>query len=249
MVLAFAAAGCGDSGPRGLDPVAAAADRTLDKQTGRFTTQLGGTGMLGDLWVVPRGSGWFSVPDEAVGATFSCCPGPTDITTVLEYRMMYPVAYAGYENGSFMHPSVSKWMKVDLKRKLEKQLSSLEPEFQAVISRSPIDSLALLRGSRHAKKLGAETVDGMRTTHYGVTVDAEQAFAKATPNERRALQLARLQGRDAVPRQIDVWVGSDGLVRLVRQKLRNGVVFTTFSQLGRRVEIKPPPAAEVVDAS
>ena len=52
-----------------------------------------------------------------------------------------------------------------------------------------------------------------------------------------------------MPRQIDVWVGSDGLVRLVRQKLGNGVVFTTFSQLGRRVEIRPPPAAEVVDAS
>ncbi len=74
------------------------------------------------------------------------------------------------------------------------------------------------------------------------------AFAKATPNERRALQLARLEGGHAVPRQIDVWVGS-GLVRLFRQKLRNGVVFTTFSRLGRRVEIKPPPAAEVVDAS
>ena len=61
------------------------------------------------------------------------------------------------------------------------------------------------------------------------------AFAKATPNERRALQLARLEGGNAVPRQIDVWVGS-GLVRLVRQKLRNGVVFTTFSaarQAGR----------------
>jgi len=244
VTLAFAGAGCGDSDPRALDPVASAADRTLDKQTGRFVTRIAGP----YAWIVPGGSGSFSVPDEAMAVKMSCCPDAGDAPTVLDYRMLYPVAYAGYEgfeDGVF-EPSVSSWTKVDLELTLEKQLSSLEPAFQAVISHSPVDGLALLRGSKDAKKIGAETVDGMRTTHYGVTVDADEAFARATSKEQRALQLTKLQDRNAVPREIDVWVSRDGLVHLIRQKLANGLLLrTTFSQLGSKVEVKAPPAADI----
>jgi hypothetical protein len=246
VLLAFAAAGCGGSDPRGVDPVASAADRTLDKQTGRFEAILGEPS-LG--WMVPSGSGSFSVPDEAMDLTMSCCPGPTDAMTVLKFRMLYPVGYAGYEQiESFLHPTVRRWVEVDLQRTLEKQLSTLEQAFQVGITHSPVGGLALLRGSKHAKKLGAEMIDGVRTTHYRVSVDLEEAFAKATPKERTALSLARRQDGKAAPARIDVWVGDDGLVGRMRREFAHGTMTTTFSHLGASVHVEAPPAYKTVGA-
>jgi hypothetical protein len=246
VLLAFAAAGCGGSDPSGLDPVASAADRTLDKQTGRFQRILGGR----VAWMVPVDSGSFSVRDEAMAVTMSCCPGPGDAPTVLEFLMLYPVGYAGYEQlDPFVHPTVKRWLKVDLQRTLTKQLASLEPEFRVGITHSPVEALALLRGSKHAKKLGAETINGVRTAHYRVTVDVQEAFAKANPKERTVLRLARLQDGNAAPGHIDVWVGDDGLVRRMRQKLGvDQTMTTTLSHLGVRVHIEAPPPDETVDA-
>jgi hypothetical protein len=164
--------------------------------------------------------------------------------------MLYPVGYAGYEQlESFAHPTVRRWVQVDLQRTLEKQLSTLEPAFQVGITHSPVGGLALLRGSKHAKKLGAQTIDGVRTTHYRVSVDVEEAFAKATPEERTALRLARLQDGNAALGQIDVWVGDDGLVRWMRQELgEDGIVTTSLSHLGARVHVEAPPVDKTVDA-
>ena len=114
VLLAFAAAGCGGNDPRGLDPVASAADRTLDRQTGRFVTRFDDPS---NAWLVPGARGSFSVRDEAMAMTMFCCPGFTDAPTVLEFRMLYPVGYAGYEqqlDSLALHPTVRRWRKIDL---------------------------------------------------------------------------------------------------------------------------------------
>lgn len=249
LLVVFAAAGCGGSDPSGHDPITSAVDRTLDKQTGRFETIFDEPSAV---WIVPRALGSFNVRDEAMAVTMICCPGPSDAPSVLEFRMLYPVGYAGYEQvDPLAHPTatVPRWLKVDLQRKLTKQLASLEPVFRVGIAHSPIEGLALLRSSKHAKKLGAETIDGVRTTHYRVTVDVQEALAKANAKERTALRLARLQDGHAAPRQIDVWVGDNGLVRRMRQKLGDdGTMTTTLSHLGSRVHVEAPPADETVAA-
>lgn len=247
VALAFAAAGCGDSDPRALDPVASAADRTLDQQTGRFVTRFGGP----YVWIVPGGSGSFNVPDEAMAVMMSCCPGFSDAPTVLEFRMIYPMGYAGYVQDLDVlgrpHGTVRRWVKIDLRRKLTKQLSSLPGVFQIGIVHSPVNGLALLRGSKHAKELRDETIDGVRTTHYRVTVDMEEAFAKATPQERTALSVMRVQDEGAWPAGIDVWVSNDGLVRRMRQALGDvQTMTTTFSHFGERVHLDAPRGPETV---
>jgi hypothetical protein len=240
LALALFAAGCGGGGALALDPVASAADRTLDKQTGRFETSTG----FG--WAVTA-SGTFSVQDQAVEMTL-IVPGATDAPISTELRMLYPVLYVHRPQ----MPNGKSWVKVDLQRALEKQGVPLELQFGA--NRSPVDGLARLRGSKHAKKLGTETIDGVKTTHYSVTVDVKDAIAKATPKERKALErllrLPKEYGVNTTPTTIDVWIGNDGLVRQMTEDLPAlGKVTTIFSDWGAPVHIEAPAADDTIDIS
>jgi hypothetical protein len=144
-------------------------------------------------------------------------------------------------------------VKLDLQRELGKLGVNL-PQLQLGGSQSPVDGLRWLRGSKRATKLGTETIDGVATTHYRVTVDKADALSKATPKQRellqRLLRLAGQRGVDAEPNTVDVWVGDDGLVRRMTQKLGAlGSVTTTFSDFGAPVHIEAPPADQTVDFS
>ena len=89
----------------------------------------------------------------------------------------------------------------------------------------------------------------MQTTHYRVTIDMEEALAKANTMERTALRLAQVQDGKAVPAQMDVWVGSDAARQMAQRLGDEAAMTTTLSHLGTRVQLKAPPAAETVDAS
>jgi hypothetical protein len=246
--LVVLAAGCGGSGTLALDPVASAAGRTLDKQTGRFETRA----EFGMGWLTS--SGTFNAGDHAMEMTVSY-PGPTDAPISMELRMLYPVVYANLGGLPFGQqlPSGRSWVKVDLQRALDRLGLSL-PQLQVSADQSPADGLARLRGSKHAKKLGTETIDGVQTTHYRVAVDLKDALAKATPKQREALnrlwRFARQQGVDPAATKSDVWIGDDGLVRRTTETLGGlGSVTTTFSDFGTPVHIEAPPADETVDVS
>jgi hypothetical protein len=248
LLLVVVASGCGGSGTLALDPVASAAGRTLDKQTGRFETSIEfGLGHL-------TGSGTFDASNHDTEMTMTY-PGASDAPISMELRMLYPVVYLdlnGLAFGSKL-PNGKSWVKVDLRRALDK-LGLTLPQLGMGGSQSPVDGLARLRGAKHAKKLGTETIDGTQTTHYRVTVDVKDALAKATPNQREALQrllrFASQQGVDPASTTSDVWIGGDGLVRRTTERLGGlGSVTTTFSDFGTPVHIEAPPADETVDAS
>jgi len=247
-MLTVLTAGCGGSGTLALDPVASAAGRTLDKQTGRFETRFD----VGPIELTATGT--FSEPDHAIELKTNTHVGGD--AGPLELRMLYPVVYvhvgAGVGRPTFL-PAGKSWAKLDLRRPLDKLGASL-PQLGMGGAQSPVDGLTWLRGSKHAKKLGTETIDGVPTTHYRVTVDVQDALAKATPNQREALnrllRFARKQGVDPASTTSDVWIGDDGLVRRSTQSLgRLGSMTTTFSDFGTPVHIEAPPPDETVDVS
>lgn len=252
VVLVAFVAGCGGSSTLALDPVASAAGRTLDKQTGHFETSICLVGRS-PCWGI-TGSGTFTAPDHAMQMTLAY-PGPTDAPISIELRMLYPLVYAHLDGvlGGQPLPSGKSWVKVDLSRALGR-LGLTLPQLQMGGTQSPVDGLAQLRGSKHATKLGTETIDGAKTTHYRVTVDMQNALGKATPKQRDALQrllrLARQHGVDTASTKIDVWIGDDGLVRRTTETLGGlGSATTTFSDFGEPVHIEAPPDDETVDLS
>ena len=240
------AAGCG--GSLALDPVASAADRTLDKQTGHFELAIGvSIPQVGQTAISGRGS--FDAAKQAAAMTMNF-PGVGAGTSSAEVRMLYPATYVRID-ALTLAPDKS-WVKVDLQRaanalgvKLPQQIGGYP---------SPTDALTQLRGSKDAKKLGADTIDGVKATHYRVKIDLDKALARATPKQRQALKelirAAKRDGVDVVPKHADVWVGDDGLVRRFNQKFGNvGSIAMTFSDYGKSIEIEPPHPDETLDLS
>ena len=243
LLSVLIASGCG--GGLSLDPVASAANRTLDKQTGRFELAIKlSVPQLGSTTI--NGAGSFDAAEQSAALTMN---GIGTSTGSMELRMLYPVTYMRFANLPL--PTDKSWIKVDLE-KAANTLGVKLPQFQLGGNPSPTDALAQLRGSKDAKKLGTETIDGVNTTHYRVTIDVDKALARATPQQRKALkqliQAAKRNGVDVAPTYADVWIGDDGLVRRFSEKLGSvGTIAMTFSDYGEPVQIEAPPANETLD--
>jgi hypothetical protein len=255
LVFVLVAAGCGAGGALALDPVASAADRTLDKQTAHFDLSVEVKEPQTGRAVTFTGHGAFDDSQQAVGMTFDFPDLGTDAPDSMELRLLFPVMYMHFNGlpAGEQLPNGKNWVKIDLQRQLRKLGVNLQ-QLAMSGNQSPTDALAQLRGSKHAKKLGTETIDGVETTHYRVKVDLNEALARATPKERKAVQrllrTAKENGFDAAGTSVDVWVGDDGLVRRLSEKLgRVGKFTMTFSDYGEPVQIEAPPPDETVDFS
>jgi hypothetical protein len=252
LLLVVMAAGCGAGGALSLDPVASAADRTLDKGTGHFDISMTFTvPPLGRTAVTADGA--FNNREQSMEMTLNLEGVGASAPNSLGFRFVYPAMYMrfdGLPTGTRL-PNGKSWVKVDLERALKSLGVNLA---NLGVGRSPAEALAQLRGSKDTKKLGTETIDGVQTTHYRAKVSFEDALAKATPKEREGLQRlmneAKAQGIDATPSRVDVWVGTDGLVRRMTEKLGSvGNVTMTFSDYGVPVQIEAPAAEDTIDLS
>ncbi len=104
--------------------------------------------------------------------------------------------------------------------------------------------------------IGAETVNGVNTTHYRAVFDMEKLLAEATPAERERLEAQGPLPSDAMP--MDVWISDDGLVVRFVMDIDGSAVETEPGEgfermvmrydmfnLNEAVAIEPPPPSEV----
>jgi hypothetical protein len=96
-----------------------------------------------------------------------------------------------------------------------------------------------LKGALALKPVGEETVNGVSTTHYTVTVDAAKAL------KAQGIPSSSLGG--TVPKQLtyDLWVSKDDLVRKITMSLSSFSVNLNFSNYGKPVTVTAPPANQV----
>ena len=252
LALALVGAGCGSGGSLALDPVASAASRTLDKGTGRFHLETAFTlPLLGRATV--SGEGSFDSAKQAMDVTMNSHGVGAGMPGSVKLRLLYPAMYVqleGLPTGGRL-PNGKSWVKVDVEQALKKlglDLANLG------VGQSPTEVLAQLRGSKDTQKVGTETIDGVRTTHYRGTADVQEALGRAPAKQRKALQRlldeAKAHGVDAASRTFDVWVGDDGLVRRLTEQVGSvGHVTMTFSDYGEPVQIEAPAADDTVDLS
>jgi hypothetical protein len=149
------------------------------------------------------------------------------------------------------------WAKLDLS-----SMGPLGSTFKSLIDSAkntdPAEQLRPLLASGDVHKVGTETVDGVRATHYSGTVDPATAFdsTQAAKNLTPAqiAQLKSLLKSGGVRNEtIDVWVASDGLP--VRETISvdtsSGAARTDLhlSDWGKPVTVTAPPADQVGDLS
>jgi LppX_LprAFG lipoprotein len=116
---------------------------------------------------------------------------------------------------------------------------------------NPADQTKIFTGSKDVRRVGSETIDGVKTTHYAGTVTPEQA-GQVDPKAQQAFKkFYQRSGANKVT--FDLWVGNDNLPRKLVTKVTadKGTASSTmiFSDYNKSFSVSAPPASEVTDGN
>jgi hypothetical protein len=115
----------------------------------------------------------------------------------------------------------------------------------------PAQQTKIFTGSKDAKKVGTESIDGVKTTHYQGTVTPKEA-GQLDPKAQEAFKrFYETSGAHKVT--FDLWVGKDNLPRKLVTRVTadkgTGASTMIFSDYNKSFSVNPPPASEVTDGS
>jgi hypothetical protein len=120
----------------------------------------------------------------------------------------------------------------------------------SIIKRAnPAEQTKIFTGSKDVRRVGSESIDGVKTTHYAGTLTPEQA-GKLDPKAQQAFKdFYQRSGANKVT--FDLWVGKDSLPRKLVTKVGadKGTASSTmiFSDFNKSFSVSAPPATEVTD--
>jgi LppX_LprAFG lipoprotein len=258
---ALSTAACGGGGgASGLPSVAGAATKTAGAKSLRFHMDLRETvGPVGPLDIVGDGvsdnsthSADMTINLSAV-ATLAGAQGvsPDQWTArmILDGTGASPLLYIRMPALN-QYLSGKAWVRADLGALAKK--GGLSQLLQTAGNEDPTKALQLLSAVGNVTKVGTATVDGVNATEYTGSIDVKKAAAAVGSSYGKLLR----QSKDTkIP--IDVWVGSDGLVRRLRENFSypvDGTPSTTsltlsLTDFGVKATITPPAADKTVDFS
>lgn len=268
LALVLAACSSGDPTPIGpaspvaidgvSDPVAAvlaASDEALETGSLHMTFELVVTAMGQEMAASGESDvAYGDEPQQHTTFRYDSFPGMPDgleMELLMDGPMMYVRMPMLQEQGL-----PTEWVSIDLSRSV--------PGYEDLVElgsgqNDPTDALAFLQGAKDAEVVGTETVNGLSTTHYRVTVDMADAVAEV-PEELRAevkrslSQYRQMFGSPIVP--FDVWIDEDGLLRRMSYEMEaEGPEAGSFSismtmdvtEYGNDFEVQVPPEDEVTD--
>ncbi|MFF8695274.1 hypothetical protein ACWD6K_23025 [Streptomyces sp. NPDC002431] len=124
---------------------------------------------------------------------------------------------------------------------------------QQIQNATPEQGVKSLLASGDVKKVGAEDVRGVRTTHYSGTLDVAALTGKNS--ELDAAQLKELKEQlsaaGITTEQVDIWVDANDLLvkKVERGQMKTGEFNSTvyYSDYGTKVSVERPAAADTVD--
>jgi hypothetical protein len=252
VLLALALAGCGgghksNGGARAVSgqAIAAAAGKSARAGSVEADFKIAGAGVDGS------GSGVFNTGTTRTGQ-LSMKVSVNGVSVPIDSVVTGNVLYM--RSSLFSRFGVSgdkQWIKIDLGKLAQQQgidLSSL-----ANANPTPASALEYLRGAGHVRKVGTDSIQGVETTHYKVTVDLERAAARSAGSTRRSLRrVIQTTGVKKLP--VDVWIDGKNYLRKLAyaQPAGNGGSVRVSMKLhdyGPPITVKPPPASSVVDLS
>jgi hypothetical protein len=182
-------------------------------------------------------------------------PGVGDMQMVMLGRTIYmkiPSSLAGLAGGA--PTSAKPWMKIDLNGSsaLSKSLGSTA---NLAGQTDPTQLINQIAQAGTITSVNAETLDGVATKHYTITVDVRKMLATMGTNMDPAQQQAMSSlGVTSMP--FDIWVNSDNLpVKITTKIAVSGITASggasevdmtvIYSNWGESVNIQAPPADQV----
>jgi hypothetical protein len=241
LLLALALSACG--GSKKAEPgFAGASSRTVASGTATFTLLIGAT--VGGTPVRSGETGTLSFSDRRAHF-YKLSPGgglPQEII------LNGPFAYTNANVAAALKDSTVKpWTKLDTRRVPASDRKNHPDEL------AHVRVLAYLAdGVSGAKRIGVETVQGQRRTHFRGLVDPARLVANAPAADRAALRTAVRNDYLSTPFLADFWLDDAGRVRLVRVSYLTAggsriFVEGTFSNFGTKIDLTVPAANKIQD--
>ena len=179
-------------------------------------------------------------------------PGMGDMQMVMVDKVIYmklPSNLAGIAGGSSTKP----WTKIDLSGSsaLSKSLGSTA---NLADQADPTQLINQIAQAGTITGVQSETLDGVATKHYTITVDVQKMIATMGA-DGSATQQQALSALGVKSMPFDIWVNSDNLPVKITTKLAvSGLtgggasevdMTVTYTKWGESVNIQPPPADQV----
>lgn len=182
-------------------------------------------------------------------------PGFEDLFGELEVRQVGDVAYMRFPFFSAFLGVETEWLRMPAS-----EAGDAAGGFGGVAPSNPGEFLSAFEGAdATVEEIGTESVRGVETTHYRITVDTEALLAEATPEQR-----AELEAQGPLPSgefPMDMWIGGDGYVyryilvfdgTLVEAEPGEGFESMTMTfemyDYNAPIDIAEPDPSEVTDA-
>ncbi|MFF4347915.1 DUF1396 domain-containing protein [Streptomyces sp. NPDC001530] len=176
----------------------------------------------------------------------------------VELRLVGGALYMGGGEEAAKELDGKHWMKFDLSghTKTASGLALDTTKIRDRADQNPAQESTFLTGSKDVKKVGSETVDGVKTTHYKGTVTLDDLRAslkskdKAT-REKREKSLDQYEKMGVDKLTMDAWIDGDDHTKQFRMQgdATKGTldVTITFLDYNEPVTIKAPSAKDTVD--
>ncbi|WP_186776957.1 LolA-like protein [Streptomyces salinarius] len=172
-----------------------------------------------------------------------------------EIRLVDKAMYIGGGPEAAKEMDGKRWIKFDLSGTgVDEQMNQMGSASQA--DKNPATESTFLTGAKDVEKVGTETVEGVKTTHYKGTVtlaDLEKTIGDedAATREKRQKSLEQYEKMGVDKLTMDMWVDGDDQTKQFRMRADadKGPLDMTFTFLGvnEPVKVTAPPAAEVAD--
>ncbi|GLZ12341.1 hypothetical protein Acsp04_25760 [Actinomadura sp. NBRC 104425] len=117
---------------------------------------------------------------------------------------------------------------------------------------NPAEQTKMFTASKDVRRVGEETVDGVRTVHYTGTVTVKEALDRLDPDARQRVSRWFPQGASDEKITFDLWADGDQLPRKIVSKGTGGdtgSLTVRYSDYGTSFSVNPPPADQVGELS
>jgi len=240
--LGLAASGCGASDPVAAEEVSAAVARTASERSSRIEIR----GEDGDEKVVMRG-----VADhERRRASFTYDATSSEGKPITGAKLLaigstiyVETSILGLAESPPAEPEQKPWSKIEGIDEAP-TLNTLLFPFPFI---EPGRLLAAFeRVSGKVEALGKETVRGVETDHYRLTLELERLIETAPARDRAGLR-KELEARKSKTQPVEIWIDDAGLARRVRVVVESDPVTIDFFDFGVEVDVEAPPDDQVED--
>jgi hypothetical protein len=240
-LLALAASACGATDPVAAEEVSGAATKTAS--AGSFRVGIEGTDD-GEPVVM---SGLADFERHRAAFTYDQAPSDDEQLVGTELRAIGTTLYmdsAVLGVGGESPAKIKPWIKIE-DFDDEASLDNLIFPFPFVEPGMILNAFELVSGS--VESLGEETVRGVSTDHYRLTLDLARLIETAPAANRAALR-EELEKREAKTEPIEIWIDDAGRARRVQVTLdKDDLVAVDFYDFGVEVDVEAPPADQVDD--